>query len=205
MNHVSFIRHAPLEAPFNNYDHASLAQLDDLATNRVTPSIDVGRARVEPQVERDLYLGNTALILCAASVRANQTAEVIADTFAYEGPIVEVAALGEVEFRPSELVAEEEYQQRGMQIIRDRLFEVSVQGGSGAESVKSIYERIKTLDTIFKDDNTEQILCVTHGFLMRYLQMYYNNTPVRNHTKVNTNLLAGQINYSNLQGFRVEL
>jgi broad specificity phosphatase PhoE len=205
MGHVSFIRHAPLEAPFNNYDHASLAQLDDLATNRVTPSIDMDRAQVSTATSHELALAETALILCASSVRAGQTAKAIAKTTGYEGPIVTLSALDEVAFTPTDLVPQDDYEKHGMQVIRDRLFEASVGREPGSENIDSIYKRIAQLDGVLADASAEQTLCVTHGFLMRFLQLYFGDPQIKEPSLVTTEIVSQQINFPNLHGFRAAM
>lgn len=204
MKRVSFIRHGALEAPFDNYDNASLALLDNLATQAVMPSIDFAKAHIKPVTSDRLQLNKTEVLLHASSLRAQQTAGVVASQCNYRVPLVATPLLNEMLFSPLTLVTPTEYEQQGMPLIRERLFLASVQATPGAEPITNVYARLARLTELVQSRPEANITLVTHGFFMRYLQLYFLEGR-RNAANITVQDLARQTNYPNLEGFSAQV
>lgn len=197
MKYASFLRHASLAPPFDNYDTLSLYQLDRLARQDVNPPIDP-EALIDDTVRQKLHLDDVKTVFCATSLRARQTSLLAGPASAKPLPL-----LDEIRFTPSMLVSPADYDARGMQAVRDGLFEALLAGdGAAAETVKDIYARIAALERLFSSSGSD-ILCVTHGFFMRFLELYFNG--VTNPKDVTLDAIHAQPNHPNLHGFRVRL
>lgn len=197
MRYVSFLRHASLAPPFNDYAALSLRQLDKLARQDANPPINP-EVQIADTVRQKLHLDNAKTVFCATSLRARQTAHLAGTANARPTPL-----LDEIRFTPSMLVSAADYDARGMQAVRDGLFEALLAGdGAAAETVKDIYARITVLKQLLSGGDGD-ILCVTHGFFMRFLELYFKG--IVDPADVTSDAIHTQTNHSNLRGFRVRL
>jgi broad specificity phosphatase PhoE len=96
--------------------------------------------------------------LCSHSKRTKQTAELIKKIFKLDVEIIETELLNEVHFDPKKQMSFEEYQKKGLQLIRQRLFE-GMQTGKGAENMVSILDRISSLEEYLNELPFASILC----------------------------------------------
>ncbi len=199
---ICFVRHGALESPYDLYSNLSLTQLDALATQRVDPSIDQEKTYVTSRLSRTVRESDSLNIYCATSRRARQTGSSILMQAGVGAKKVSTKLLNEISFEPSKLVTKTEYNEFGMAMIRSRLFEAILKDSVFSEGIESIYSRIKKLDQLLGNADAKCVVCVTHGFLMRFLELYFKE-GVTDSFQVTIKLIEQQPNRPNLRGFRI--
>ena len=189
MSKVTFIRHARLVSPYNDYGSLSFTDISDLATGKIDPDVDpVMLSEVKKTLIRLKSVTERVIILHADSQRAFQTSEYIQKIAREEigelPEIIQTPELNEIFFDPKKLMTSEEFMKDGLGCIRERVFDSlageKILGGElknkkSVESVKNIFSRIEKLErkiSALTSDGT-QVICVTHGFLLRLLQIYF--------------------------------
>lgn len=196
MKEVIFIRHGLLEEPYRDYSKLSLEQLTALGKQEVDPHI-------APIVEyKGPSLENVECVYIAESTRCKETADAVMKDI----PLVEVHAdklFNEVPFDLSKLVTQQEFDEHKMAIVRQRIFDSIIHGKEGVESLESIYQRTIAIEQLLAGVSCEHILCVTHGFLMRFLDMHFRLK--RDLHTFTVEEIISQPNYPNARGFVVEM
>jgi broad specificity phosphatase PhoE len=91
-------------------------------------------------------------------------------------PKIKLQELNEIAFDPSKLVTEKEYEKEKLTAVRTNLFEALV-NNSNIETGEEVLQRIKKIGKILKKTQADTVLVITHGFLMRYLDIFF----VKNH------------------------
>jgi broad specificity phosphatase PhoE len=199
---VYFVRHAPLKAPYDNYEALSLAELDRLATQEVDPPIQTSSIELPTELVDFLQQADSLDVLRADSRRARETCQLLLGSRV--APVTATDLLREMRFTPSKLVDQETYRQSGLELVRTNLFADGVGRAHASEPVELIYERIGKLGQLLGKLDCESVLCITHGFFMRYLQTYFVE-GIKNSNQVTVALLEKQVNYPYLHGFKIEL
>ena len=199
---ICFVRHGKLKEPFDSYDDLNLSELDDLATQQIDPGIDIKEAHVVNWLVGAIRGASSLNAYCATSRRAKQTSEKILEQADKDIEPVPTDLLNEIRFSPSALTNSERYKKSGMRVIRTNLFEAILNGSDSVESLDDIFERIKKLDALLTSQNIDCALCVTHGFYMRFLEMYFKHN-ITESSQVTKELITQQPNRPNLRGFKI--
>lgn len=197
MKRVVFIRHGQLAPPYHDYLKLSFQQLAELGRQDVDPPIDVNIFSYEGP-----NLDGIDAVYRATSLRCHQTTQqLVGDT--YTGIIEERKELNEVYFDLEKLLTEAEYIQHGFQRVRESIFDGIVRSKEGVDSVYSIIDTLKTLRELLESSQSNNILCVTHGFLMRFLEVSFRyNKPLE---KLTAEDLLSYTNYGYAKGFEIQL
>lgn len=203
MKKIKFIRHSFLVEPYDNYDKLSFFQLCQLAKGEVEPKINPQSEALVDQKFSQKELENYDLIMIGLSNRTRQTGKLLQSKVNKKIAIKKNKLLSEIYFDPAVLTSEQKYKKNGMDEIRIALFK-GILEGKGTEKLNNIFVRIEKLQKLLKKQKANKILCITHGFYMRFLQLVFledkNNTDVltlEDLTKIK--------NYPYLEGFEVEL
>lgn len=199
---IHFIRHGKLLPPFDSYDALSLSDLDDLSGQVVDPPVDGATIALPPRTIERLRKAPRLVSFSATSTRAQQTAKILLQQAERSIQAERTPLLNEVWFKPSTFVSEQEYREQGMDVVREGLFKASLANDGSCESVTAIFKRIHELDALLKDTNADHLLCITHGFFMRYLQLYYIKKATSPEA-VTLDALLACTNYANSNGFEV--
>lgn len=196
---VTFLRHGFLVPPYDHYESLSLAQLSLLARQRVEPTIDVKKVR-ESIKRHSGFHQPFDTVLVSPSQRAKDTVTVLTDnrSLAHHYQIIEV--LREILFDPAELISEQEYQQIGLAILRERLF-IALANDQNFETGTQVVQRVKIFATILQKLQAKSVLVVTHGFLLRYLDIYFRQRSI----DFSLSSLRNAKNYDYLTGFSVSM
>lgn len=219
MSKITFIRHARLVSPYNNYGSLSFSDISDLATGKVDPDVDPAMlSDVKKTLMRLKSVEGRVVILHADSRRALQTSQYIQKIVEEEigelPEIIQTPELNEIFFDPEKFMIAEEFMRDGLACIRERVFDSlageKILGGElknkkSVESVKNIFSRIQKLNekiSMLTSDGTH-IICVTHGFLLRLLQIYFL-LGEKNPSFVTKKNLYQMHNFEYGQGFLVE-
>jgi broad specificity phosphatase PhoE len=197
---VTFLRHGPLQKPFDNYEELTFAQLCQLARQEIDPSVDVN-------VLDELLSKNTQLMrsLCepltiyhSPSKRTRQTANYFKKILKVNSS-EQLSELNEIMFDPSQLITEKEFAKKGMPAIREGLFRALIED-SNKETLESILNRIQKLENILRTSSAENILVITHGFFLRLIDLYFSG-KAKHEKDFSMNLLQTATNYSYANGF----
>jgi broad specificity phosphatase PhoE len=170
---ITFLRHGSLLAPFDDYTALTLKQLSQLARQEIDPSIDP--LKIGGQLSQKKYLLPTYdALFVSQSQRTQDTASELSKIISLP-QMVKLKALNEILFDPSELVTQKEYREEKLTIIRQRLFKALTNSFhlTNLESKAEIVSRLYQLDQILSQVKGGSVLAITHGFLMRYLDIFY--------------------------------
>lgn len=193
---ITFLRHGPLLQPFNDYNKLSLHELSQLARQEVDPSVDLSKIN-EGMSEKDYLLKKYDVLYVSQSQRTSDTASELSKMISLPSKI-KLHELNEIVFDPCKLVTEKEYEKEKLTVIRRRLFEALV-ANSNIETGDTVLLRIKKLEKILKKTQADAILVITHGFLMRYLDIIYRQKS-QDFSEVALNQAT---NYDYVSGFSV--
>jgi len=162
------VRHNRLQEPYNSYESLSMAELDDIATGKVSPPIEEVISLDFVCSEIIEGLKGAEKVLCSESIRTQLTCRAIMSLLDIDIPTETDSRLNEIIFVPSKIVPEGGGE-NPLSLVRSSLYEHMLKGGSHADSKFEIEKRIQSL---FDDCRGKSIVCFTHGFLMRLIEAY---------------------------------
>lgn len=204
MKKVKFIRHSFLTPPFDNYDNLTFSQLCDLAIHRVKPSINKNSLELLKQnydlTELEIY----DLILASSAPRTLQTAQLIQSVVNTKIPLKTSKNLDELYFDPEILTTEEKFRQNGMKEIRVAIFTALINHSEGVEELNQIKQRIEKLAQELVKTSEMSIICVTHAFYMRFLELYFVDKQT-DFSQLSLEKLMQVTRYPYLEGFEIIL
>ena len=203
MKKVQFIRHSMPADPYTDYSKLTFDQICDLATEKFTPDIHPNSEKLIKEKLDAAEIGKVEVIFCSNSKRTIQTAELICEVFSLDVEVIPTTLLMEVHFDPSKQMTLKEYEEKGLQLIRERLFE-GMEKGKGADSIKETFVRIKELEHFLKNLSQKNVLCVTHSFYMRLLRLYLLE-GITNPEIVTSDKLLHTIDHTYVEGFEFEV
>jgi broad specificity phosphatase PhoE len=193
---ITFLRHGPLLEPFDNYNELSLHELSQLAKQEIDPSVDTSKINVGISTN-DYLLKKYDVLYVSESQRTSDTAAELSKTISLP-PEIKLQELNEIVFDPSKLVSEKEYDKEKLSIIRKRLFKALVDN-TNIESGKKVAQRIQKIDRVLKENQADTALLITHGFFMRYLDIFYRQKS----QNFSEEALNQATNYDYASGFTV--
>ena len=178
---VSFIRHTRLMNPFDDYGRLSVEQLDDLAKDVVDPEIDMQYINsLESSLKKIKSIHENTIIFYSPTLRARGTAESIKTILKNFNKkkiyLIQLNELKEINFQPKLIISDNKSHLPGIDIIRkeisNNLFDD--RDTEHVESLINTQNRINTVkEKIIGLTNKINIICITHGFLLKFLQMYF--------------------------------
>ena len=191
---ITFLRHGSLLPPFDDYNSLSLDELSRLARQEIDPSVDPSKISSKLELV-DLLEKKYDALFVSSSKRTHDTAKELTKKFDLPR-LVELKEVNEILFDPSQLVSEKEYEQGKLAVIRKKLFK-NLANDTNIEPGSSVADRIIRLDEIIHESKAEAVLVITHGFFMRYLDIFY-----RQKSRVfDENALNQAVNYDYVSGF----
>jgi broad specificity phosphatase PhoE len=193
---ITFLRHGALLSPYDNYNSLTLSALSQLARQDIDPSIDPSKI-FDQLTHANHILRRYDALFVSESQRTSDTACKLAKKIKLPTQ-VKLKELNEILFDPSKLVTETEYQNDKLVIIRQKLFE-SLVNDSNLESGKKVIDRVHKLNQILKLSDGDSVLVITHGFFMRYLDIFYRQKSL----DFSEAALNQAINYDYTSGFTV--
>lgn len=193
---ITFLRHGPLLKPFNDYNDLSLHELSQLARQEVDPSVNSSKIN-NGMSEKDYLLKKYDVLYVSESQRTSDTAAELSKMISLP-PKIKLQELNEIVFDPSKLVTEKEYEKEKLTAIRKSLFK-ALANNSNIETGEEVVQRIKKLGKILKKTQADTVLVITHGFFMRYLDIFYRQKS-QDFSEDDLNLA---INYDYASGFTV--
>lgn len=193
---ITFLRHGPLLEPFDNYNELSLHELSQLAKQEIDPSVDTSKINVGISTN-DYLLKKYDVLYLSESQRTSDTAAELSKTISLP-PEIKLHELNEIVFDPSKLVTKKEYEKDKLAAIRKRLF-VALANNSNIETGEVVLQRIQKLGKILKKTQADTVLVITHGFFMRYLDIFYRQKS----QDFSEDALNQAINYDYASGFTV--
>lgn len=158
------IRHNRIQPPYDDYQALSIEQLDDLATNRVSP--DIAALPANLPVDEGM-LKAVDYFVCSQSGRTLQTCEALRRRFALSQPVERDACLNELFFVPSQL--RRDVSENPLTAVRRYLYPAIAGGSPAVESAAQLKARMDELLARYAD---KSVLLFSHGFFMRLLQSY---------------------------------
>ena len=202
MKQVTFIRHAKLEKEFSDYSKLPYNIFCDLAKGSIQPSIDsVEAKRNLEKINQKIDFQKFDKIFSANSKRAQQTAVLIANT--YHISIVEyLNELSELHFDPAQLITESEFKDTGLKTVREK-FQRLILGQDSKTNVKMINAKLKMINEILLKEKSQNILCITHGFFMHFIKLYFDKTTDLNQKEILNIDISNP--FKNLEGFTISL
>ena len=195
---ITFLRHGRLMPPYKDYKKLSLDELSNLSLQKIDPSIDVSDAK-KRILASDLLKNDFDVIFMSSAKRAKQTAQIMANALNIND--IKISDLvKEITFDPKKLVTSQQYENEGLNCVRHGLFE-ALENNTNIEQISSIITRLDNFKSLLKKGNYQSVLVVTHGFLLRVIDLY-----MRQSTKnITAQLLNQSTNYDYLDGFSVFL
>lgn len=193
---ITFLRHGSLLSPYDNYNSLTLSELSQLARQDIDPSIDT--SKIFNQITNNNHISRKYdALFVSQSQRTNDTARELAKEINLPTQ-VKLKELNEILFDPSNLVTEAEYENDKLVIIRRKLFE-SLANDSNLESGKKVIARVHKLNQMLKSSKYDSVLIITHGFFMRYLDIFYRQKSL----DFSETALNQAINFDYTSGFTV--
>lgn len=159
------IRHNKLKPPFDDYIKLDLFQLDQLATDRISPDIQ----GLPDSMDIDLFRGILSgcdKIFCSSSSRTQQTCYEVQKLCGLNKSFQQSDLLNEIFFSPLPILKEAV---NPLQHVRDNLYSWIREGNPNAEAKSVLHDRIRKITTEFM---SEGVVCFSHGFLIRLLKAY---------------------------------
>lgn len=193
---ITFLRHGSLLKPFDDYNKLTLHELSQLARQEVDPPVDSSKINVR-MIAKDYLLKKYDVLYVSKSRRTSDTAVELSKKISLP-PKIKLQELNEIVFDPSKLVTEKEFEKEKLIVIRRRLFE-ALEDNSNIETGKNVFQRIKKIEKILKKTQGNNILIITHGFFMRYLDIFYRQKSL----DFSEDALNQAINYDYASGFTV--
>ncbi|MFA5584143.1 MAG: phosphoglycerate mutase family protein [Bacteriovoracaceae bacterium] len=193
---ITFLRHGSLSKPFDDYNKLSLLELSQLAMQKVDPLVDLSKINIGLST-KDYLLKKYDVLYVSESQRTSDTAFELSKMISLP-PKIKLQELNEIVFDPSKLVTEKEYEKEKLTVIRRRLLE-ALANNSNIETGDKVLQRIKKLGKILKKNQADAILVITHGFFMRYLDIFYRQKL----QDFSEDALNQAINYDYASGFTV--
>lgn len=176
---ILFLRHGKLNLPFPNHNAMPFSLLCDLASGKENPGIDLefANARLK-KIMTDVPLTDVQMIYCSPSQRAQQTAKVIANAIKETGaqsqePEVR-AELAEVHFDLRGLFPDGDVHPPTVEEINARVLHPT-EHDTHLEPDKDVQQRVENVFQLCEDEQTQDILCVTHDYFLRYVEVYMRN------------------------------
>lgn len=203
MKKITFIRHAPLEKPYNDYTKLSFEKICALATTQVEPNINMGFGKSIVKQLNHIDVKNIDLILCSQSKRTKQTAKLISKLGEKNLEIEISDNLSEIYFNPAILTSKEKFIRHGLTVIRKSLFH-GMKKGIGAETLDETLKRAQKLREELIKLPYKNILCITHSFYMRILRLFFLENLTNGH-QINELKLMDTIDHKYLEGFNIYL
>lgn len=204
MKTVTLIRHSRLGDPYSDYTKLSFDQYRDLGLCRVDPDIDPDSLQLISEKFIREQLQDIDLILCSPLKRAWQTSELIKSLGEKELEINESGTLREISFDLALLITEESFVQYGSSEVRRALFSRMLNKEHGVEPLADLFKRIHLLEKMLAQSRHENILCITHGFYLRVLQLYFLERLTACQAITIDKLMMAN-NYDYLEGFTFTL
>lgn len=204
MKTVVFRRHSRLGAPYNDYTKLSFDQYRDLGLCRVDPDIDKQSLQLIAEKSVLEELRGIDLIVCSPMKRAQQTSTLIRSLYPNTMGIRKSDTLKEIFFDLAFLLPRTSYAQGELASIREVLFRKLINTEHGVEPLTDLFQRIRALENMLIHSQYERILCITHGFYMRILHLYYLE-HILHPEDVSVEKLRNVYNYDYLEGFTISL
>ncbi len=196
---VTFLRHCMLNPPFDNYDVLSIDQLSQLSLQEIDPAID--KQKLPYLIDVSVIEKSYDTIFHSPSLRAKQTAQYVGEMVQCH-TIIESREVREIVFDPKRLVTQEEFLELGLQAVRNGLFH-ALETDSNYEHRSEINTRLHTFFLKLSESAFENVLIVTHGFLLRIIELGLKNRSIK-HGKYTYAELTNATNYSYCKGFTIE-
>jgi len=200
---VHIIRHAKLAAPYTQYMRLTFSQLCQLSTQQINPVIHPRSQQAIAKTLAHPEMQAIELILCSQAERTLQTAQLFAKNVGRSLPIKQTALLNEMCFDPAQFSSAAAYAQKKMRGIRQGVFKgMLAPDHQGVEPIAQIYARMQLLQSLLDEQPQQHILCISHGFYMRALHLYFvqQSTAPAN---IALRDLQHAPNYPNLAGFSI--
>ena len=164
------VRHNRLKSPYDDYTKLNLQQSDDLAVDRVSPDVqplDSGLI-----IERFSSLTKSVdHVYSSDSKRAQQTCSAVLTICSKNIEVKTEPLLKEIYFSPIALLGHD-HKQNPLQSIRGHLYSAIKQRKNGVESYELLKKRVEQVVEQYLNKN---VLCFSHGFLIRLLISYQKN------------------------------
>lgn len=166
-----FIRHGKLDLPYASHDVMPIAVLNDLATKKLDPASDHDFFKANIAYFKSLIKKfNITTVYCSPSQRC-VSLENLLQPFLHNRmiPVFFLNELNEIYFDLNVLFAS--VNKITLSEVNYRLFDALLNNDDGVEPIGDVLKRI---DFIFqKMPNSENILILTHGFLMRVIAAHH--------------------------------
>jgi broad specificity phosphatase PhoE len=173
---ILFIRHGQLLAPYDDYNRLSFDQLRQLSLRTIDPGIDESQALIRVKLLLEKFdLSEYQTIMVSESARTKATAAVIIGHLSGPVPVQETFCLNEILFELNQLITEQDLHRRGLEAVREGLFRALVEKRN-TDSLVSIFDRLGQLEKMILESSAQNIICVTHGFFMRFVQLYFGQS-----------------------------
>lgn len=156
--------------------------LDLVACREYSPPIIATPEEVALAVDKEA-VKNADFIFHSPFLRTRQTAEAIKQVLSPNAVLVETPFLAEVHFSLKDLVSQEEYEEKGSNLVRQRFIERFISNDNltmeqfsneTMESSRSIQKRINDFLAELLNDKyqNKKLIAISHSFFMKVLEIY---------------------------------
>lgn len=168
---VYFVRHGKPNLPFDSYEEIPFSLLCDLAQGKINPGIDeLKTASLLSSIQNTgAFLQKNISLVTSPILRAQETMQLFRKQFSLSSTPLIFSELQEIQFSLSQIYVPDE---KGINMSElNHAVLQAVIDGEHAEPLASIFLRITSL---FEKLNRIEgpILCVTHDFFMRGIELY---------------------------------
>lgn len=184
MPNVSFIRHYKLTAPFDKKETIEKDQCIRLSKGEVDPSVNLDIVSyISENFQREGFLIYD-LILVSPTRRTIESAKYLKQHFSLSTPLEVTKLLGECVWDPA---------LEGTRIQR-------FIDGSDLSNISDTWARLQILDKYLKSLKSQNVLCITHSFLIQLLYLYYIRS-MKDYKTITENDIKNSYHAEYLKGF----
>ena len=204
---VTFIRHVLPSFPYDDYSKLSMNQLDDLALDIVDPHV---KPNQEEKIGRSLKklraISKDTIIVHSPNIRTRETSQIVKKVFEQNyktTSLMEIDDLKEVFFHPSKIVdLNSKKDVNAISLLRGGIQKnlFSESGQNAVEKLSRIEERIAKIHNFILSHKKKNIIFVTHGFLLKFLQLYFLS-GITDFSKLHLQTYNSTLNFDYGSGF----
>ncbi|MBN1502813.1 histidine phosphatase family protein [Candidatus Woesearchaeota archaeon] len=175
MKTIYFIRHARPEPPFDNYHKIPRDKIEAYAKGTLDPGIHPGTRNIlqnkfnKDKLFREIKNTKVDILYSSPVSRAKQTSIIIAELLKIHS-VAELASLAEVRFDFKNFI-----NPKDKYIDTDKTMKkliIDWLDGNNIEDINDTLSRIQALLNFLEKSEFKNIICVSHGVLMGFIQFY---------------------------------
>jgi len=172
MKKIIFMRHGYLEGKYDDYSKLDFNDFENLLLKRITPRVN--RYLTKRELQSKKILSEVEFIICSSENRSIETAQIVKEIIGVEFEISSL--LDEISFKKGII---EEKDIKDFNTLR-KIILTKFHKSKHSENFDVVKKRFLGFLDYVKELNYDTILCVTHGWFMRLINIYSVRNSLEN-------------------------